>query len=62
MGEEFMKLKEAQEYLGVSRMKMWRLVKTGLLTVYENPLDRRERLVKREEVGELKQPRLMNNQ
>ena len=57
MTEEFLTLKEAREYLGVSKAKMWRLVKEGALSVYSDILDKRKRLVKKADVEKLRQPR-----
>lgn len=54
---EFLSLKEAQAYLGVSKTKMWRLVKSGSVRTYEDPLDSRKKLVRREDAEELKRPR-----
>ena len=48
---------EARALLGVSRMKIASLLKMGLLKTYQNPLDRREKLVSRAEVLELKPKR-----
>ncbi|GEM_PF-5185804 len=48
-----MTLTEARAVLGVSKTKMARLVREGRLTVYENPLDRRQKLVERQEVEAL---------
>ena len=55
---EFFSLKEAQDYLSVSKTKMWNLVKSRVLAVYSDPLDRRKKLVKKDDVEKLKQPRL----
>ena len=55
MIEEFMTLKEAQEYLCVSKAKMSRLAKS--LVLYEDPRDKRKRLVKKADVESLRQPR-----
>jgi excisionase family DNA binding protein len=46
-------LTEARRILGVSRMKVWRLVKDGTLTAISNPLDKRQKLVHRLEVEAL---------
>ena len=54
---EFLLLKEAQDYLGVSKTKMWSLVKLGILKTYEDSLDKRKKLVRKEDVEKLKQPR-----
>lgn len=48
---------EARSLLGVSRMKIANLLKEGVLKTYQNPLDRREKLVSRAEVLELKPKR-----
>lgn len=45
--------------LGVSRTTMARLVKEGRFTLYQNPLDRRQKLVDAEEVRELATPVLI---
>ena len=59
MATEYLALKEAAAYLGVSRLKMWRMVKQGTLSVYSDPLDRRKRLVKKDDIEALKHPRAM---
>jgi excisionase family DNA binding protein len=43
-------LSEAARILNVSRPKMSRLVASGKLTTYEDPLDDRAKLVRREDV------------
>jgi hypothetical protein len=48
---------EARALLGVSRMKIANLLKEGVLKTYQNPLDRREKLVSRAEVLELRPKR-----
>lgn len=53
---EFLSLKEAQDYLSVSKTKMWNLVKSGVLAVYSDPLDKRKKLVRRDDIEKLKQP------
>lgn len=53
----YVTLTEASEYLGVSTVKVWSLVKSGKLITYENPLDMREKLVRCEDVEKLKEPR-----
>jgi|GEM_PF-1042100 len=52
--DELLTLNDAAEYLGVSRMKLWRLVKNGTLTAVENPLDNREKLIGKLEMDKLK--------
>ena len=51
--DEYLTLGEAQSLLGVSKNKMWRLVKIGALEAFPNPLDNRQKLVKRQAVEEL---------
>jgi excisionase family DNA binding protein len=43
--QDVMTITEAARYLGVSRTKIWTLVREGKLTARQNPLDKRERLV-----------------
>jgi hypothetical protein len=50
---ELITLTEARRILGVSRMKVWRLVKEGTLTAISNPLDKRQKLVQRLQVEAL---------
>jgi excisionase family DNA binding protein len=57
MKEEYLTLKEAREYLGVSKPKMWRLVKEGALLVYSDPLDKRKKMVRKDALDKLRQPR-----
>lgn len=59
MAGELISLKEAQEYLRVSNVTIWKLVKDGSLTVYADPLDKRKKLVSRVEVEKLKQPQIV---
>ena len=60
MGERtLIPLHEARRRLGVSKVTMARLVKEGRFTVYENPLDRRQKLVDEAEVGAAVRPRPM---
>ena len=55
MADEFMTMKEAMTYLGVSKAKMARLAKG--LVIYEDLRDKRKRWIKREEVERLRQLR-----
>ena len=56
-GEEFLTVKEARDYLGTTKAKMARLLKEGHLPVYDNPLDRRVKLIRRADLDRLKVPR-----
>ena len=48
--KDLLTLSEAAELLGVSRMKMSRMVKTKVITTQNDPLDERVKLVKREDI------------
>ena len=50
-------LTEARARLGVSKPTMTRLLRDGHFTLYENPLDKRQKLVDEEEVETLRHPR-----
>jgi predicted DNA-binding protein (UPF0251 family) len=56
---ELIPLNEAARRLEVSKMTMARLVREGRFTVYENPLDRRQKLVDAREVAAAVQPRMI---
>lgn len=57
----YLNLKEAARYLGVSDIKIRRLINNGLLKVSLDPLDDRKRLVKKSELDTLKTPRPVEN-
>jgi len=57
----YLNLKEAARYLGVSDIKIRRLINKGLLKVSLDPLDDRKRLVKKSELDTLKTPRAVDN-
>ncbi|MGA8849579.1 MAG: helix-turn-helix domain-containing protein [Dehalococcoidia bacterium] len=57
----YLNLKEAARYLGVSDIKIRRLINKGLLEVRLDPLDDRKRLVKKSELDILKTPRPVRN-
>jgi DNA-binding MarR family transcriptional regulator len=54
MTDGYMNLKEAREYLGISRVKMTKLVKVGVVKTTPDPLDSRSQLVKLEDIQKLK--------
>lgn len=57
MGERrLIPLKEARELLGVSKVTMARLVKERRFRVYDNPLDRRQKLVDPDELHDAVRP------
>lgn len=51
--DDLIKVTAARKLLGVSPMKMAQLIKDGFLRTYDNPLDRRVKLVSRAEVDSL---------
>lgn len=52
--EERVTMREAAALLGVSTSKMWRLVRDGELSTEANPVDRREKLVRRADLERLR--------
>ncbi len=50
MQDEYLTLTAAAEIAGVSRVKLWRMVKDGRLPAYADPRDARVKLVKRAEL------------
>jgi hypothetical protein len=55
--EGYLNIKEAARYLGVSDVKIRRLISKRLLIVSLDPLDDRKRLVKKIDLDSLKTPR-----
>ena len=49
-----MTVKEAADYLGVSRFKMARLIRDGEIATFVTPLDRRRKLIRRTDLDELR--------
>lgn len=56
MPDDFMSLTEAQLYLGVSKVKMSKLAREKGLQIFTDPLDKRKKLLRREDVERLKTP------
>ncbi len=54
---ELITMTEAAARLGVSRITLSRLARDGRFARYENPLDRRQRLVREAEVREALRPK-----
>lgn len=62
MGEQrLIPLKQAREQLGISKMTMARLVKERRFRVYENPLDRRQKLVDPDELIKAVRPQVTSS-
>lgn len=63
MRDEFLPLMQAAAYLGVSRMKLSRMVGAGELTYVTSPLDKRVKLFRRDDLDVLRlAPRPMRQQ
>ena len=60
MIDDLVSLKDAANILGVSKFKLSRLIRDGLLPTYGSPLDRREKLVRRQDLDILRQPVLLD--
>jgi excisionase family DNA binding protein len=48
-------LGEAAEFLGISRKKMWSLVKEKVISAHTSPLDLRKKLFKKSDLERLKE-------
>ncbi len=57
---DYVTMTEAQEILGVSRFKIWQLVKEGTLQTFRSDLDRREKLIRRADLDALRKPRAVD--
>jgi excisionase family DNA binding protein len=53
---EYIPLTEAAKEVGLSRAKLWRMVKDGRLPSYEDPRDGRVTLVRRDELQAAMRP------
>ena len=56
MQSDYLTLTEAARVAGVSRAKLWRMVKSGRLPAYADPRDARVKLVHRAELAAALQP------
>lgn len=52
-GPKYYTIQTAAERLGVSRFRIWNMIKDGQLTAKQSPIDRRQRLIPATEVEEL---------
>lgn len=55
--EEYLGLADAAEYLGVSRVTVWRLMREGSLPVYQTAASKRKKLVRKSDLEGLRRPR-----
>jgi excisionase family DNA binding protein len=56
MSEKYMSVKEAAEYLKVSKPKMIRLIADNGINTFQDPRDKRKTLIQRVDVERLKNP------
>lgn len=54
MEQETLNLGQAAEFLGVSERKMWLMAKAGEIETLHNPLDKREKRFRMDELMKLK--------
>jgi excisionase family DNA binding protein len=54
--KQYLTMQEAADELGVTRFTISRLVRSGTLASYASPLNRRQKLVKREDLEALREP------
>jgi len=59
---DYVTMTEAQGILGVSRFKVWQLVKEGRLKTFRSELDRREKLIRRADLDALREPQPRDNE
>ena len=52
--QEYFNIQETAEVLGVTRRRIWAMVKAGEIDSLPNPLDRRETLIPRSEIERLR--------
>lgn len=54
MSEDYITLREAREFLGISKNKIAKMVKDGTVKTIPDPLDSRVKLVKKVDIERLK--------
>jgi len=55
LSAELTTISEAARFLGVSRTKMWLLVKNNIIQYQKDPLDDRKKLIRKSDLEQLKQ-------
>ena len=58
MAIEYLNLTEARGYLGISKPTMWQLVKSGAITTFSDPTNKRVKLVRKDDLDRLRLPRM----
>jgi excisionase family DNA binding protein len=54
LSPDTVKMREAAQIQGVSNAKIRRLIRDGVLPAHRNPLDRREELIRRDDLEQLR--------
>jgi hypothetical protein len=57
MAIEYLTMKEAGEYLGLSRARLWKIIKEHNLTIYYLDIDKRKHLVRKDDLERIRQPK-----
>ena len=60
--DEFIPLKEAADYLGISRTTLWSMVREARITAYSKATDRRSKLFRKSDLDDLKRPQPLTDQ
>ena len=60
--DEFIPLKEAADYLGISRTTLWSMVREARITAYSKATDRRSKLFRKSDLDDLKRPQPLTNE
>jgi len=60
--DAFMPLKEAADYLGISRTTLWSMVREARITAYSKATDRRSKLFRKSDLDDLKRPQPLTDQ
>jgi len=59
---EFANIQTAAELFGTSRFTIWRFIKDGKIDVYQSEADRREKLIRLDDLERLIRPRLVESE
>jgi len=55
--DRYLTLSQAAQYLGISRVTLWRRIRDGTLSTYQASTSRREKLVRQVDLDNLRRPR-----
>ena len=62
MEGDYLTVAQGREYLGISRTKMWLLLREGAFPVYANPLNGRTKLIRKADLDRFREPKLIGPQ